>query len=201
MTCRLDETLKSASQTLALQPLTLGDVFALHGQATQGALLVLLAVPCLLPLPGAGTLMSVGIAAMVVPMWCGHPHCTLPKRVASLQLPPASAQRVLHVLAWFYAKAGLWTRTRMTRLTEPAHRHWMAAWVAAMSVLIFLPIPFGNVLPALGLLLLGLGLVYRDGLAVLVGVATGLVALVLTTTLGAWAWELGRLSGSAMLPF
>ena len=200
MTEPLHVTLKNASQTVALHPITLGDVFAMHGSATQGALLVLLAVPCLLPLPGAGTLMSLGIAAMVVPMWCGQSHCTLPKRVANLQLPPASAQRVLHVLAWFYAKAGVWAHARMTHLTQPAHRHWMAAWVAAMSLLIFLPIPFGNVLPALGLLLLGLGLIHRDGLAVLVGVAMGLLALLLTTVLGIWAWELGRLGGSAILP-
>lgn len=198
---RLDEILKSASQSMGSQPVTLGDVFALHGRATQGALLVMLAVPCLLPLPGAGTVMSVGIAGMAVSIWRGEQNCNLPSRVAGLQLSSTSAHKVLCALAWFYVQAANWTRTRMTWLTEPIQRRWLAAWVAAMAVLIFLPIPFGNVLPAMGLLLSGLGLVYRDGLAVMLGVATGLVALVLTTVLGFWAWELGAMGFQGLSPF
>ena len=70
-----------------------------------------------------------------------------------------------------------------------------------MSLLIFLPIPFGNVLPAVGLLLFGLGLVYQDGLAVLSGVVVGLVALAITTVLGLWAIELGSLGPSGNASF
>ena len=196
---RLHERLHRACDELGDRHLTLADVFALHGQATQGALLVLLAVPCLLPLPGTGTVMALGIAALAWTMWQGHERCGLPERVADVTLPPHSAQRVLRSLAWFYMQAGRWTRTRMIGLTGPVHRHWMALWVAAMSLLIFLPIPFGNVLPAVGLLLFGLGLVYQDGLAVLSGVVVGLVALAITTVLGLWAIELGSLglSGNA----
>jgi hypothetical protein len=54
---------------------TPGDVVPLrllvdaHGPAAQGSILVFMATPCLLPIPGAGTVMAIGIAAMAWAMW------------------------------------------------------------------------------------------------------------------------------------
>jgi hypothetical protein len=50
--------------------------------------------------------------------------------------------------------------------------------VAAMAAIIFVPIPFGNIVPASVLLLLGLGLVFEDGLALLAGAAIGVVLVI-----------------------
>jgi hypothetical protein len=63
--------------------------------------------------------------------------------------------------------------------------------LALMALLIWLPIPFGNVLPAFALVMLGLGLAFRDGLAVLAGFLVGGVALAGTTAAGLAAWQLG----------
>jgi len=56
--------------------------------------------------------------------------------------------------------------------------------------MIVLPIPFGNLLPVLATMLIGLGLVIRDGVAVLLGLETAGLALVVTASLllMAWAW-------------
>ena len=59
-----------------------------------------------------------------------------------------------------------------------------------MAAIVILPIPFGNVLPALSMMLIGLGLVFRDGIAVLLGLVTAVLALFVTAglTMMAWAW-------------
>lgn len=51
-------------------------------------------------------------------------------------------------------------------------------------------VPFGNVLPALALMLIGLGLVFRDGVAVVLGLAMAALAMFVTSgvMLMAWAW-------------
>ena len=60
-----------------------------------------------------------------------------------------------------------------------------------------MPIPFGNVLPALALMLIGPGLVFRDGVAVILGLLMSGVALAATIGLllkaGVWGgeWILG----------
>ena len=87
------------------------------------------------------------------------------------------------------------SRPRLSTLASAGAQRWLAVGVALMAVVIILPIPFGNVLPALALMLLGLGLVFSDGLAVLLAAATGAGALLYTATLGlaAWAWGMAPL--------
>ena len=57
-----------------------------------------------------------------------------------------------------------------------------------MAAIVVMPIPFGNVLPALALSFIGLGLVFRDGVAVLLGLLPSSVAGVATTGLLLMAW-------------
>ena len=45
-----------------------------------------------------------------------------------------------------------------------------------MAALIFIPLPFGNVLPAISLVLLSLGWMFRDGLALLLAGVAGVAA-------------------------
>ena len=67
-------------------------------------------------------------------------------------------------------------KARLDHLSGGAYRWLIATLVALMTVLIVLPIPLGNVLPAVTLIVLGLGLVFRDGVALLVRFATAAVA-------------------------
>ena len=60
-----------------------------------------------------------------------------------------------------------------------------------MAFIVVLPIPFGNVLPALAMMFIGLGLVLRDGVAIILGMATAGLALVFTGSLLLTAWVLG----------
>ncbi|PQA78498.1 hypothetical protein C5F53_00455 [Rhodoferax sp. TS-BS-61-7] len=184
--------LRAAAEALEDQPMRLQQLFRLHGRAGPGALLVVLAVPCLLPLPGAGTLMSLGLAALAWMIWCYFPRLVMPRRVGRLQLSAPMARRALHTLAWLYEQAARVMRARLRWWVQPGHRVWLAPLVAAMAWAIFLPIPFGNVVPAVALLLIGLGLVFEDGLAVLAGATLGV----------AWALALAALvvSGAQWLP-
>ena len=184
--------LRAAAEALEDQPMRLQQLFRLHGRAGPGALLVVLAVPCLLPLPGAGTLMSLGLAALAWMIWRYFPRLVMPRRVGRLQLSAPMARRALHTLAWLYEQAARVMRARLRWWVQPGHRVWLAPLVAAMAWAIFLPIPFGNVVPAVALLLIGLGLVFEDGLAVLAGATLGV----------AWALALAALvvSGAQWLP-
>jgi hypothetical protein len=60
-----------------------------------------------------------------------------------------------------------------------------------MGVLITLPIPFGNILPAAAVTLFGLGSVFRDGAAALLGMAVAVAATLFPVALAAAAWAWG----------
>lgn len=188
------ERLRAAATALQDQPLSLQQLFRLHGRAGPGALLVVLAVPCLLPVPGAGMLLSMGMVMVAWMIWRYYPRLVMPRKVGRFQLSPSMARRALNTLAWLYEKASRVMRTRQRWWLQPGHRVWLAPFVAAMALIIFLPIPFGNVVPAAALLLIGLGLVFEDGLAMLSGVVLGVALLVVLAALAGgaahWAPEL-----------
>lgn len=71
-----------------------------------------------------------------------------------------------------------------------------------MAFIVVLPIPFGNLLPALATMLIGVGLVFRDGVAVLLGLVMAGLAMFVTASLMlmAWAWGSAWLVGAYFSP-
>ena len=194
MTDTLPQRLRAAADALTDEPVALSHLADAHGPAARGTLLVLLSAPCVLPVPGVGNVLGIGLLLMALAMWRNQACHQLPGRVAGWQMPSHWAQRVLVLLARFYRLASRWSRERLPHLID-GPQGWVAPKVGLMGALIFLPIPFGNVMPALALSLLGLGLVFRDGLAVLLSMLAGGAAVAYTAGLGvlAWHWGLGPL--------
>lgn len=191
----LPHRLRAAAARLGAGPVRISELADAYGAAARGTLMVLLATPCMLPVPGIGNVMGAALIALAVAMWRGEDTGTLPQRVAGVALPGRWASRVLYAIARFYELAGRWSCQRLERFAFAPRGTWMAPKVALMGALIFLPIPLGNVLPAIALVLLGLGLVFRDGLAVLLGAGVGAAAVAYTLALaiGAWAWVVAPL--------
>ncbi len=190
MTLSPAEQLRQAAQALSAERVTLRELAAAHGASAQGTLLVLLAVPCMLPIPGTGSVLGLGMLALALAMWRGHGTLHLPARVAAFEMSNAAAQRVLALLVRMYTLAGRWARTRLAGLAHDRQHWWMAPKVALMAAIIVLPLPLGNVLPAIALVLLGLGLAFRDGVAVLLSTAMAALSLIYVAALafGAVHW-------------
>ncbi|MBL8329662.1 MAG: exopolysaccharide biosynthesis protein [Rubrivivax sp.] len=155
-----------------------------HGPGGQGAMLMLLAAPCVLPVPGVGSVLGLGIAALAWAMWCGRESNGLPQRVARVTMPRIWARRVLAFLARVYAMSAVMSRPRLSHVASIGVRTWIPLLVAWMAVLIILPIPFGNVLPAIALILLGVGLVFLDGLLIVAAMAAAGLATAFPVALG-----------------
>lgn len=194
------QRLREAAAGLGTEPVTLAQMAALQGPAALGSLLVLLAAPCVLPVPGVGNVMGLALMMLALPMWRGDRISALPAGVAGFAMPARWARRALLLMAGLYALAARLSRSRRQRpggaapqpTQQPGPRPWLAAHVALMGALIFLPLPLGNVLPALSLALLGLALALHDRLLMLGALAAGLLAWVYTAALGlaVWAWGL-----------
>jgi hypothetical protein len=191
----LARRLRAAAASLPPGKVALATLAEAHGGALHATLLVLLAAPCMLPIPGVGTMLSFGLLLLALLMWRA-PASGLPARLARIELPREGAVRTLTLLARFYDFVDDFAKPRLPVLAGPAARWWVAPGVVLMAAVIFLPIPFGNVLPAVSLMLAGLALAMRDGLAMLLAMVVGLLALALTAamlTLG-WQASLGALA-------
>lgn len=161
----------------AAQPLSIAELLALHGgRASQAVLLLVVSLLCVLPVSGVGTVLSLLLFA-VAWRWPRPRGTVVPGRLAAFRLDVVWSGRCLRSLAWLHERAGLRLRRRWRVLRHPVAFGWWRLWIAAMAALIFLPLPFGNVLPGLSLVLLGLGWMYRDGLLLMLSLPAGLGAV------------------------
>jgi hypothetical protein len=95
------------------------------------------------------------------------------RRTVSVALLKKSAPRLAAVLAWIESLL----RPRLDFMSTPRAERLIGILCVLLAILTTLPIPFGHQLPALAVVLIGLGLIERDGLAMLAGVVLGAVGL------------------------
>jgi hypothetical protein len=182
---RLDLARGKPGDSLSLQQL-----LDLHGRATMAVLLIVLALITTIPIAGAGTVFSLAIMAWAWRWVRQREGLQGIGRLDFLQISPGAASRSLRWLAWMYLFAHKRLRPRWPALYSAPMRWFWGLWVFLMALVIFLPIPFGNLFPAVSLLMFGLGLLTRDGLMLILSLllgAAGLAALVLA---GSWLWQL-----------
>lgn len=157
--------------------LSLRDLLSLHEDDSAAATLLLLALLCGVPVAGLGTVLGFGLFAVACRWRKGRGAEPLWPRLACITLTEAWSKRCLQALAWLYATADRCLRARWTLMCHSTTSLWWSAWIALMALLILLPLPLGNVLPSLSLVLLGLGWMFRDGLAMLLATAVGAAAI------------------------
>ncbi|BAO81974.1 uncharacterized ABC-type transport system, permease components [Serpentinimonas raichei] len=157
------------------QGISIAELVDLHGRGgSRPLLLMLLACLCLPPIMGLGTAMSLAMFAIAW-QW-GHPSAApLPQRLGRARLNPAWSRRTLHALAWLHDCAATWIRPRLTWLSHRASHGWWTLWIVWMALLIFIPLPLGNILPGLSLIALCLGWMHRDGLMLLLSLLLGAI--------------------------
>ncbi len=163
--------------------LNLAELLRLHGDSSTAVVLMLMALLTVVPIAGAGTVLSLGILAIAWGWARGHDTVDLPDRLGALSLNERWTGRCLHGLAWMYERANRWLRPRWSVWSHSATRWGWGVWIALMAAVIFLPLPLGNVLPSLSLILLSLGWMFRDGIALAVSALTGCAAIAYAASL------------------
>ncbi|MDM7948626.1 exopolysaccharide biosynthesis protein [Hydrogenophaga sp.] len=200
---RLARKFRHAGDALKAQPagapgLTLAKVLQLHGEASTATLLMLYAIFCVMPVGGVGNVVGVALWWLAWQWGHGRSH-NLPARVADLQLNQRWSLRLLGILGGAYRMGGRWMRPRAAGFLASWTRGWWASWIALQAMVIFLPLPLGNVLPALSLVALGLGRLLADGLMLGLSLLVGALGLLYAAAFGYVAWDLALVLRNALL--
>jgi hypothetical protein len=149
------------------------------GDRTFGALLLIFAIPNLVPLPpGSSTVLGLPLILVAAQLALGRDSLWLPQAVGNRSLAKRDLQRVvdcaLPPLRWT-------ERLLAPRLEALLPDRLIGAACLILAVILALPIPFGNMPPAFAICAFALGLLQRDGLAGLVGWLATLASLVIVT--------------------
>jgi len=168
---------------------TLGNLVELFEQKSFAILFVLLLGVPALPLPtgGATHVFEVIAVLLALQLIAGREHIWLPDRWCRLELAGPRQQRFIAGLMKFIGFLERFSRPRLTFLFE--HRLSNIVFgllVIAGSAGAFLAPPFTGLdtLPALGVVLVSLGVLLEDFLVVVVGIAVGVAGVLLEIVLG-----------------
>lgn len=185
---KLSEEVGALALRFADGPLTLGDmVAALQGRAWT-LVIMMLALPFStpIPLPVISTPVGLAIALIALRLALGQKPW-LPEKLLMKPLPPGFFGRVLRVSARVLRVVEKLLKPRAAWLTEwtvLARTHALVICAAACLLLLPIPVPFSNGIPAVVILLLAGGLLERDGLAIIAGYAMVLAGAVFFWFLG-----------------
>jgi len=131
------------------------------------------------------------LAALTIAKFRGQAAKHLPGRAARLELPRRWAQRCWGCWWRPAPRRAFWSWSRLIDLACAAKRSWSAATAALMAIVVVVPIPSGIVLPALELMLVGLGLFFRDGVVMPRGRSAAALGLAITAFQMSMAWVWG----------
>jgi hypothetical protein len=155
----------------------------------SGALLFLFAVPNVLPMPpGTSGILGLPLVIIAFQLMGGRP-LILPDFVLERSISGESFARMVDQTVPRLKRIERLLRPRMPGLTGDAAERVIGAFCLALAVILTLPIPLGNVLPALAISIIALGMIERDGVWVLAGFAVGVAAMIVV---GGVLWAMAR---------
>jgi hypothetical protein len=178
---RLSEELDLILREFDVETVTLREVVGvLHGRGYV-LLVLLLCLPfCTpIPLPGLSTPLGLMIALIGLRLALGQKPW-LPARLLDQPLPPATFRKVFAATRRLVLGLEKLLRPRLPWLCATPRReqlHALPLVICAALLLLPLPVPFSNTIPAWAIIFLCGGLLERDGIFILAGYATALGAL------------------------
>ena len=157
--------------------LTLGEmVEGIEGDAGLGPVLFVLTLPVLLPLPpGVSMLLALPFLVIAPQIIVGRRRLWLPKVLARQTVKRPELVKLLRRVLPFLNRVEAVARPRLGFLTGRIGACVVGVACTSIALVLVLPIPFANLVPALALGAFSLGLARKDGLFVLAGY--GLLAI------------------------
>jgi hypothetical protein len=159
--------------------ITIGDF--LHGleDRATAALILLFALPNVLPTPpGTSTVLGFPLLILCAQFALGLPPW-LPRFITRRSVNRIDFQKMLTRAEPWHNRAERFLKPRVALLSSYVVERIVGVLGLVLSIVLVLPIPLGNMAPATALCLISLGLLAADGIFILVGIAAGMVSLLI----------------------
>ncbi|MDO9335854.1 MAG: exopolysaccharide biosynthesis protein [Caulobacteraceae bacterium] len=160
------------------ETVSVSDVTHAFGDRAFGALMFVFAAPLALPMPpGVSAVLGAPLLFITVQWMIGRNHLWLPGVIANRTMSRSDYVGLMGKLTPYLAWLERRLRRRITILYGPIINRLTGLFCVILATIVFLPIPFGNMLPSFAIAAFALGLAERDGLAALIGWASGLISI------------------------
>lgn len=166
--------------------ISLGELISILQERGFGLLMMVLVLPNCVPIPvppGVSTIFSVPLAFLAVQMVLGRHTPWLPQWLKSKTIKRATLAAMVAKLSPKLKFVEKLLRPRLSFFMTPVGERLIGLFWLLCTMSIAVPLPMTNFVPGMGILLVSLGLLNRDGLIILVGMIIGLLGCGFTVAL------------------
>ncbi len=157
--------------------ISVAELTQMFGGRAIGALLFVFGLACMLPLPpGATTIFGFPLVLLAPQLIIGASGPWLPEGVKRRTIATADLKKGLPRLVSWLRKVEAVSRPRLGFLFNPLGERLIGLVCLALALVLILPIPGGNILPAIAVSALAFALIQRDGVILLVGYAIAIAS-------------------------
>ena len=177
---RTSVLLREYPATLDRPSVSLGDLRDALGDRGFGVLLFIFAVPNLIPvnIPLLSAVLGVPLVLLAAQLTYGRHKPWFPRWLTRQSFSRENFESLVRRALPSLERAERLLRPRLTVLVSWTGERLIGVALLVLAIVLTLPIPFGNWLPAFAICIVGLAIVEKDGLAVLIGLAIGAASLV-----------------------
>jgi hypothetical protein len=161
---------------------SIGEISDQLGSTGFGFIIILLSVPALIPIPGPfGFFFGSALVIVSLQVICGASKFWLPAWIRERRISADMTQQISAFIVKCLTPIERFVHPRRMRfMANPVFKPLYGVPVLLLALALALPLPLGNFLPCFALIVMALGLMARDGLATLIGLGIGAVALLWT---------------------
>jgi len=178
---RLSTILTDIANDPARETITIADIRDAMGDRAFGALMFVFAAPNTLPVnaPGVSVVLGIPLLFLSLQLVAGLAVPWLPRALVQRAVSRPRFARVMQYVVPWVRRAETFSRPRWPLLAAGLAERLIGLWCAFLSVVLILPVPFGNMGPGIAICILAFALLERDGEATVTGFGISVAALVL----------------------
>ncbi|OGA80077.1 MAG: ABC transporter permease [Betaproteobacteria bacterium RIFCSPLOWO2_12_FULL_65_14] len=175
----LSEILAAVANDASRERISVADLLAAMHDRAVAALMFIFAVPNVVPVPpGTSAILGAPLIFLAAQLALGM-RPWLPKVIAERSMARADFAALIARAGPWLVRAERLLRPRLGSLARPPAEYAVGVTCLLLAIILFLPIPLGNMLPAFAICLFALGILERDGAWVLAGFAAAAAAVAL----------------------
>lgn len=174
---RLSDILDAIALDTSRERVSVADLFAALGDRTFGALILIFAIPNVFPTPpGTSAVTGAPLVFLSAQLMLGQSPW-LPQVIAKRSMTRADFAAIVTRISPWLARGERMLKPRASYLVYPPAEYVIGFLCLVLAIVLTLPIPLGNILPALSICFFAFAILERDGICSLIGALVFVIAM------------------------
>lgn len=146
-----------------------------------GFFLLLFSLPAALPVPafGLNTIIALPLLLLTAQQAIGRHTIWVPEKFKSKTISKERIDRFVISATLWVKRLEIFIKPRLAFITQGVFSYLIGIMGFVMALAVSIPLPLTNTVPSFGIAMMAIGVLMRDGLAVIVGAIVGMLWVIL----------------------